>query len=193
MKRIALGLWVLLGAVACSSGVRDSSVGAATVSLEQQTALAYLQRHKMRFQLDDPQQQLTLLRQKRDLLGFQHLSFQQMQNGVPVWRAVLRVHINRAGEVYRVTGKGVAGLTAVATEPQLGVDEVAQYAVALMPAGLNVWKVTSAKLYVYAPWQNGKKLVYQVELHRGLIRQFLLLDADDGRLIKRIAGTPSIY
>jgi len=192
-RHLFLSVILLLATVACAATPPKPDTKAAARSADLRLALDYLAQKSDRFHLKDPAKQLRLKREKRDLLGFRHLRFEQVHEGVALWGREILVHINRSGEVYRATGEAVENLGKQASQPQLNQEQIAAKALQVMPGGENLWKVKQSKLYFYSSWQTKSEpqLVYQVELHHGLIRQFVLLDADDGNLLKRIAGTPS--
>lgn len=57
------------------------------------------------FQLDDPARELRLTEYRMDSLGFIHLKFQQVYQGIPVWGSQLIVHLSGDDEIYAVTGR----------------------------------------------------------------------------------------
>ncbi|MDQ7014819.1 MAG: hypothetical protein Q9N68_00385 [Gammaproteobacteria bacterium] len=194
MARFAAITLLFFFTVACSSTPvleRGDAQGVEVSSAEVTQALAYLKQHADRYRLNDPEKQLVFRSIKKDRLGFKHLYFQPVLAGVPFWRKRILVHLNRSGEVYRVSGKG-AGLLSLSTEPRLSEAEIMPLALALMAEGEMRWKVKQSQLYIYLPWHNEATLVYEVELHRGLVRQFVLLDANSGQLVKRVEGSPSL-
>ncbi|HXF06102.1 MAG TPA: M4 family metallopeptidase [Blastocatellia bacterium] len=57
------------------------------------------------FQLDDPARELRLIDYRQDSVGFVHLKFQQVYQGIPVWGSQLIVHLRGEDEIYAVTGR----------------------------------------------------------------------------------------
>lgn len=57
------------------------------------------------FQLDDPVRELRLIDYRQDSVGFVHLKFQQVYQGIPVWGSQLIVHLRGENEIYAVTGR----------------------------------------------------------------------------------------
>ncbi|MGA9348899.1 MAG: CARDB domain-containing protein, partial [Anaerolineae bacterium] len=90
-------------------------------------AMRFFKTYGALFDMQNPVDELTLIRSKVDSLGWSHVKFQQVKDGVEVFGAQLIVHINDAGEVKSVNGTYVPNIE-VSVEPTIGFDEAVQAA-----------------------------------------------------------------
>ncbi len=73
----------------------------------QESAQNFLQANAQLFRIDDPSAEFRQLDLTTDDLGFTHIRYQQMYQGVEVWGRDVRVHLNREGEVESWNGRYV--------------------------------------------------------------------------------------
>ncbi len=122
---------------------------------------------------------------ERDNLGKVHLRMVQLADGVPVWGHTLRLHMDESGTVYRVDGEVLKGLTLFQLPPLVGVEEA-------LHRGLSAKEYKNHGLFLYVDnMERGVIPVYEIEVMEGLRRQFFLLDARSGAVVKRVEGSPS--
>jgi hypothetical protein len=70
----------------------------------ERTAREFLSDHRTLLRLADPDNELDLVRNERDALGYQHLRFKQQYRGLAVWPAELNVHFDPDGNVDLLEG-----------------------------------------------------------------------------------------
>ncbi len=154
------------------------------------------------FGIADPSAELAQTATTTDSLGMRSVTYQQVYQGVPVFAAVLRVHLNANGQVSAANGVFVPRID-VNPVPSLAAEAAAARAVATSAeshsidgavvdaAGLSVAATT---LYVYrdgliqgVPGPN--YLVYEVEVTDGVnVRDFVYVDAHTGKIVNRISA-----
>jgi len=135
--------------------------------------------------------ELALAKTQTDYLGTTHMSYDQVYQGVPVFAGVLRVHLNAQGLITAANGTFIPDI-ALNTTPSLSAAEAAGIAVAEVhrPGAVAV----NTTLYVYrenlargVPGAN--HLAHEVEVSNGRdVREFVYVDAHDGKVIDRITG-----
>jgi len=160
-------------------------------------AAAFINLHSQAFGLSAGMAELQLQRTETDSVGATHLTYTQHYAGLPVFGAVLKVHLDSAGQVSVVTGTLVPDIT-VSSAPARSPAEVERVAVpyvqALKPGA--VLTVRGNRLLIFreglakgVPGPN--HLAYEVEVGDGsAVREFVYVDANTGKFIDRISGTP---
>ncbi len=153
------------------------------------------------FGLEDPTGDLELVKSTEDGLGMTHLSFAQVYEGVPVFGARVVAHFDRNGELVTVNGALVPNL-ALDPSPTLGATDAAAIARAVVTKnrGLraNGLEISTPALGVYrtglargVPGTN--HLAWEVEVgDLASVREFVYVDAHDGRILDRISGIHEI-
>jgi len=130
-----------------------------------------------------------------DELGQTHLSFAQTYKGVPVFGAVLRTHFDQAGELRAVNGLFVPDIDLNPT-PGIKPDGASATALAKV-AGQNAdaknLRVQRIDLLIYRKGLlqgvSGKDhLAYRVEIGNGNVREFVFVDAHNGKIVEQITG-----
>ncbi len=130
-----------------------------------------------------------------DELGQTHLSFAQTYKGVPVFGAVLRTHFNQEGELRSVNGLFVPDIDLNPT-PGIKPDGASATALAKISEqntdakGLRVQRMD---LLVYRKGLmqgvSGKDhLAYRVEVGNGNVREFVFVDAHNGKIVEQVTG-----
>jgi hypothetical protein len=134
----------------------------------------FFETHGPLFAIRNSQAQLAMRHARTDILNHQHTTYQQVHEGVPVFGAVVRVHMNPNGKFRTVSGCSVDGIkvnpvpTLTADEGSaVGINRVLQQA----PKGANLLAVGTT-LYIYrtnlargVPGDN--HLVWEVEVTDG--------------------------
>lgn len=192
-KAVRIGCLCMLSGVmsvlaACANPAKTSET-ALKMDQDQQIAQDYLRQHYRLSAHHSFDQQLRLREKRTDELGFRHLFFTQRVQGVPVWRGQLNAHINREGAVYRLDGVLLNLPPTFKTTPSL-LPEHVQGTVYSQHRVSKEAVVKLPVLFIYN--QSAPQLVYYVEIHQGLKRYGLLLDAHTGALIQRIEGSYSL-
>ena len=92
-------------------------------------AMEVIETHRDLFKLKDPWFELGLSEVVEDKLGNDHVMFQQLYDGVPVWGQELIVHLDPGGLMSSINGRYLPtpGFT-LSTEPAVQADEAMQTA-----------------------------------------------------------------
>ncbi len=161
----------------------------------------FFNRYGRVFGIGDSSRELEFAAGRTDRLGMTHLSYRQIYWGVPVFGAVLRGHFSPSGDLVSVNGTFVPALRLdpSPTLPATLATSVASAVVAkdhrLRPTDLDVGAAT---LFVFrtglargAPGTN--HLVWEVEVSAlPRVREFVYVDAHDGKIVDRITGIHEI-
>ncbi|SHK02331.1 M4 family metallopeptidase [Rhodothermus profundi] len=161
----------------------------------------FLYRNRRLLQLDNPREELRLVKISRDALGYTHLRYAQQYQGYPVWAAELRVHLDNAGRIYALNGSyeptpaDLADLT-----PRLTATDAYERAAQDLrkqgrwqPPGpflRNVLKLDeqSPRLVLFRHEQLGWRLAYEVDIRPNWIERYTyLVDAQTGTLLHAFA------
>lgn len=163
---------------------------------------AFFQQYGSIFGITDAAAELVSLGAETDGIGMQHLSYQQVYQGVPVFAAILRVHVNAENELTAANGVFVPNIK-VNTTPSLSEDAAAEIAVATVVEEQSIdgasvdaasLDVTSNTLYVYRDGliqgvSGPNYLAYEVQVTNGTtVRDFVYVDAHSGRVINRVSA-----
>lgn len=126
---------------------------------------------------------LRLISTKTDELGFRHLKYQTIHQGVPVWSAETIIHINEAGKIYRIDGDIPKVNPELDTSPNVTAEDATTTALAALDG--NDWTNIDASLFVFTDSEHSS-LVWQVECLNAVKRRLLLVDAHTGKLLKTV-------
>ena len=155
-----------------------------------ESSYEYLAQHEQEYGLVNPSEELAVISENEDSLGYTHIKFQQMVRGVPVWGNTLTVHFSDKNEIYRVTGKAFPGVRVVDTTPVLSTEAAGNIATTEAVDQERGWIPVDIMMYVYAGISE-PMLVFEVTITKGLARMFILVDAHDGSVVKRLSGMPT--
>lgn len=148
------------------------------------------------FGISNPQRQLVLENATSDALRHTHTTFRQAHNGVPVFAALMRVHMDEQSRLVAINGTfipdidiSVTPLVSAADAAAIAMEDVA--ARVKEATGIEVMKPT---LYVFCtnlargvPGTN--RLVWEVEVGNGDdVREFVYVHAHKGDVVDRITG-----
>ncbi len=154
-------------------------------------ALGFLTQYQGLFGIADVQHELYVTQNQIDELGLDHITLQQVYQGVEVHNALLKVHLDRSkGEVVAVSSSFLPGLTLPDVQPRISAEQALQSAKILLPTG-SLRQQPTLKIYAgsgSARAANQAHLAWLVELHDDAIpaRNVYVLDAVNGQLIDRI-------
>lgn len=96
--------------------VRSASITAGAQPVVQE-ALSLLQSTKVLAGMSNPARELSLIAITQDELGYQHLRFEQVYQGIRIYGRDIILHANASGDVYSIHGKYEATPRRVATTP----------------------------------------------------------------------------
>ena len=149
-----------------------------------QSALNFLNTSSQMLRLDNPGQELKLIRTQTDQLGKVHLRFNQYYQNLPVWNSALTVHMNHDGDVELVDGAYFP------TPKKLNANAVVSAAQALLkarhaiPHGTQATAIDKPRLVIYPDNQQPARLVWEIQLSASLDQHWLILiDAHSGAYI----------
>lgn len=145
-----------------------------------QIAYQYLETEKS---ILDPEQELAVRKVTTDDLGLTHIKLDHLIKNVPVWGEDFIVHLDKKLRVYRVDGKFTDGLRNLKTTPQLDVKAAQSYVQKEFPG----WNIKSSRLIIVAD-VTPPLLSYDIQLEKNFNTQQIFLDADTGKIIKRLGG-----
>jgi len=148
----------------------------------------YFEQKKWKYAINNPRSQLVFKSESLDNLQNKHVKFQQVHKGVPVWGREIIVHLDENNFVYSISGEILTGLSMLNTQPAIAKGKAVDLAMQAKQWGGKGWQVKGVELYVFN--QNGNNyLVYRLTLTKGLLREFVFMNADDAEIIHRISGT----
>jgi bacillolysin len=150
--------------------------------------------------LNNPSEELSVISSTRDELSYEHVRFQQVYRGVPVWGRDLYVHFNPKGVAYLINGTYEPTPVGVETTPAKSPEDALQIVVnALKSEGryqplsqeastfLGI-AAPSKELIIYPTQQGTFRLGYDVNIHPNLVEWYsFIIDAQDGSILNRIA------
>jgi Zn-dependent metalloprotease len=134
-----------------------------------------------------------------DATGARHLTYEQTYNGVPVFGAMLRAHVDARDNLTAVNGVFVPDIQLTTTTPKLSAGDAGARAIAAVvasppgegsvsPADL---RVASAEVFVYRVGLirdvvGSSQLAYVVEVTNGSsIREIVVVHAHAGKILNR--------
>lgn len=154
-------------------------------------SMAFLTDFGAAFGLTDIYAQLLPTGRQTDGYGATHFSYNQVQNGVPVFGSFLKTHLDANGKLTAANGAIVPGIK-ISTTPTISASSADATAVAAVTGDV---RVLNSRLLVYREGllqdtPNGADhLVYEVEVGNGsTIREFVYVDAHTGAIVDRING-----
>ena len=110
-------------------------------------ALAFVQHYADAFGVRNPQSELMVAHTERDSLGMTHVTLQQIYEDVPVYNALMKVHLSADGRsVLAVSNGFVPGIELAGTQPRVSAVEAVDIAQKFLPNGT---LIASPKLVVY--------------------------------------------
>ena len=187
------------------SGSRDGLALRTQAQTTAQTALAVLKSQAALLRLNNSDKELLLLSASRDELSFDHVRFQQVYKGIPVWGRDLYVHFNAQGSAYLMNGAYEPTPVGVETIPAVSQEQALQNVVEDLKslgryqplsreasAFLGIEGPTE-ELVIYTMSQGTFRLAYEVSIHPNLVEWYsYIIDAADGQTLNKIARHCSI-
>lgn len=152
-----------------------------------QTARAFLRVNRDLLRVNDPDNELVMVRQERDGLGHGHVKFDQTWSGIPLWPSDLSVHLAPNGIVYLMDGAYAPTPVAVATVATVTADQAVARARASL-AGGERGEVTPPALIIFTPLAQPPRLAWKLTLSITPLNSWVVIvDALDGRVLNRIS------
>ncbi len=150
------------------------------------TARNFLRSNRGLLLLNDPDNEMVLVGQEKDSSGNSHLRFSQVYRSLPVWPAMLRVHLDSGGNVYLMDGCYVGSPNHVTTQPLLAAGVALTAAQAVIPS-VAAAVTKTPELIVFAPIDGEPRLAWKAEFDVDLANAWLIVvDALDGRVLMRV-------
>ncbi len=166
----------------------EASVQAASQMADSEAiARLFLRAQRDLFRLKEPDQEMRLVRSDRDRSGREHLHFQQLWQGIPLWGKQLIVHLDGRKRVYLVNGRYAPSPEGVDMEPRLTAEEA--LAVVRGELGSGSLKPLDNILILYGEGR-AMRLAYKVDVRVGLEQRWrYFIDARSGDRLHRVRNT----
>ena len=165
-----------------------------------QAALAVLNAQASLMKLNNPAEELALVSTTRDELSLEHVRFQQVYLGVPVWSRDLYVHFNAQGAAYLINGTYEPTPVGVDVHPAKNPPEAVQIVVADLTSQGKYSPLTAeassflsfgeptTELTIYPTPDGTCRLAYEVKIHANLVEAYsYIVDAQNGNILNTIA------
>ncbi len=167
-------------------------------------AREFIQQYRNLFQIADPENELKRLAKLRDEFQKEHIVFQQVIQGIPVWGKDLVVHLNPDGRVYAFNGHYIPTLQRqFATVTRLDRESAIQIATNHLAPEIPIetfspvlqqlldYQGPEAKLYYWENSQTGRvHLVWHVAIRPNLRDYYYyFVDANTGEVLERYNNT----
>jgi Zn-dependent metalloprotease len=160
--------------------------------------LAALQPLAPILRLRDPAAELRPMNVQTDDMGFQHVRFQQIYAGIPVWARDLYVHVDGSGQLRVLNGEYDPTPVGVATAPVISADDAVGAAITNLrtefrwsPVSNSVaakfgYTAPQAELVIYISG-GAAALAYAVTVQANLLEKWTyLVDAIAGGILHRV-------
>ncbi len=168
----------------------------------QQRSRRFLEQHGAIFGTGDLQSQLLLKNVKTDQHRFEHLTYQQVVDEIPVFGAQLKFHYDPEGQLRCINGLFLPEIT-VSPHPDISEEEASnlskQHIHKQFQAVSSDLEMISIRLLFFQKgllqgFLGDMHLVYEVELAelaRGL-HEYVYLDAHTGMVVDQMTGSPTL-
>jgi len=176
----------------------DLTPASARSARAQEKSMAFFRQYGSIFGLNQPDKQLKEIGRQSDRTGATHITYRQYYAGVPVFGGILKAHFDAQNQLRSVNGTSLPDL-AVAPAPARSADAAARTALSAVSEqkkGATGLVARRTQLYVFQAglakgMALGTHLVWEVEIsNRGSVREFVYVDAQNGKIVDQITGTP---
>jgi len=137
------------------------------------------------FQLSEPSAELQATAEESDKLGYTHIRFDQVYQGLPVWGCRTVAHFRDANTLYLLAGQTVPTPT-VSTSPAISSEQAKATALASFAGQIDPSQVElSSELLIY-PDSSTSHLAWMVlvnGVHRQPVRWRVFVDAHSGEML----------
>lgn len=150
---------------------------------KESAARDFLNEYRDIFQLQSVEAELQLAKSDRDDFGLNHVIYQQLHKGIPVYKRTLAVHFDRESRIHAVTGNFVSGLQLSAT-PSVTAD-AALATVKNADEKARELLVEKSELVVFHDDEkSAASLAYAVTVANFQVDKTVMVDAGSGRILK---------
>jgi len=136
------------------------------------------------FKLSKPVEELLLVKNEKDELGFQHLTYGRVHKGIEIWGDEIKFHINDKNELYRMDGVYQPSLPDnFSTAPKLTKKEAEESA--KQKLALAFVHQDETKLFIF-PSDSGYKNAWRVIVAKARLapdQWECLVDAESGDIL----------
>ena len=153
--------------------------------IAKKSARAFLKTNKDLIRIEDPDEELKLIRQKQELNGKKHFYYQQVVNDIPVWGSDVIVHLRPDNGVYLFAGRYQPSISNLDTVPSISQGQAED----LVMRALNItWtEKTESKLVIYLDETATPFLTYKVDTSPSLDQRWTyFIDAHTGRVLHKL-------
>lgn len=152
----------------------------------QVTTRRFLRFNRALLRLEQPDSELTLIRQNSDELQRSHLRFQQMYKGLPVWPAELTVHLDPQGNVDLMNGAYVPTPNKpISIKPIVAADKAIDIVLTELPSADEVG-FSDPELIIYAPEMQSPRLAWKMHIDISASEKWLVIvDALTGAVLTK--------
>ena len=165
-----------------SQRLRTTQLG---MTVHAATVRAFLDNYQPYLRLDDPVAELKLQRTFTDALQRTHFRYSQHYHGLPVWPAVVTIHLDQQGNVDLMNGSYIPTPRAIGTHPSVQSDAALAAARATVPRGDQA-PVDYHALIIYAPARGAARLAWKFRLNAALDQRWVVvIDAGDQSVLTR--------
>lgn len=162
-------------------------VARAVTDTPRSVARKFLHQNRALYKLENPDQELAVVREDIDRLGKRHVRLMQTYAGIPLWGHEVAVHLERDNSVYMVNGHSAPTPTGVDVTPLLTANQASQRATRHLKAAQAA--KTSTQLVFYTPEHGRPTLTYKVDVVAGLDQSWqYFVDANSGMVLNRISN-----
>lgn len=166
---------------------------------------SFFVKNKIEFKIDNPLEELIVVKNNEDELGFKHIKFKQMFKGFPIYGSEIIVHINKYDEIYTVNGNYEPTHSIIPQQSNISSEEAkiicenkfkTENRFHILPITEDdILKLNDENIEIaWLPTELcNMKLCYVVEIHPNLLDHYtLFIDAVNGQIIKEINSTCKI-
>ncbi|MDO6598111.1 M4 family metallopeptidase [Oceanihabitans sp. 2_MG-2023] len=164
----------------------------------EQKVFQFLEKYKGIFNMNSVEDSFIVEGTKTDTYGFQHITFNQVYNGVAVYDGQLKFHFNSDNKLTSINGNFIPNikLSALPNIPKETASSVAMEAVGKQNINTSrkPLKVNKNTLYVFQKGlaqgnYTSKHLVYEVEIRNDVdVREFVFVDAHSQEIVEQFTG-----
>ena len=147
--------------------------------------IGFVEDYKDLFRLSNPGEELELVREQSDDLGFTHLRFQQRHQGLRVLGCELLAHIDINGRLTGIESTLESTPQLESLMPAIASEQVATLTRVRFP-GASAATTTPPELAILAPSDGSPRLSWTFEISIGLAQAWrVVVDAQTGQLLSR--------
>lgn len=156
---------------------------ASSKALAQQT----LHENRTLLKLNDPVEEMVLIKEEKDAVNHSHLRFQQTYRGVPIFGKQLLVHLDDAKNVYLINGRYEPSPSELSTAPGISSEAAMTAVYRHLGLGSTVLAEPESQLVIYAPEPGTATLAYKITIAPPINQKWIyFIDAHSGLFLHRI-------